>query len=236
MEITENKNDDIKIRGVKVGNDKLLPVNSHLMRNVFFSIIVGQPGSGKSSLWQNLLTKYYKNIFDRIYLFTGSIHTLPDALLNKLSPRRVYDKIDVASLQKIVDKTKETQERTLLILDDNIADINGNKELKSLIKKIVFNRRHIPMYVMLVSQKLREIPLSIRQMADSIFFFNFQNRKEVDALYDDFIQSLERDEYKDLIKYMLDKNDTGFDFLYINRHKRDKFYRNFNLLEFKKEE
>lgn len=236
MEITEKKNDDIKIKGVMVGNDKLLPVNNHLMRNVFFSIIVGQPGSGKSSLWQNLLTKYYKNIFDRIYLFTGSIHTLPDALLNKLSPRRVFDKIDVKTLERIVEKTKETQDRTLLILDDNIADINSNKELKSLIKKIVFNRRHIPMYVMLVSQKLREIPLPIRQMADSLFFFNFQNRKEVDALYDDFIQSLDRDEYKDLIRYMLDKNESGHDMLYINRHKKDKFYRNFNLLEFIREE
>lgn len=234
MDIQE-KPTDIKIRGVKVGNDKYLEVNKHIPRNVFFSIIVGQPGSGKSSLWQNLLSKYYKGIFDKVYLFTGSIHTLPEPLLKKLNPKRVYSKLEADTLKKIVAKTKEEQCKSLLILDDNIADINSNKELKNLIKTIVFNRRHIPMYVMLISQKLREIPLPIRQMADSIYFFNFQNRKEVESLYDDFIQSLEKDEYKDLIGYMLDKNETGHDFLYINRHKKDKYYRNFNELEFIKE-
>lgn len=231
MEIHERQH-DIKMKGVKVANDALLPVNPHLPRNVFYSIFCGTAGSGKTSTAINLLTKYYKGVFDKIFVFSGSPHTLPDSFVKKISPKRFLTEITPGALQQIGEEAKENQESTLILIDDMIVDIARDKELKNVLKRMIFNRRHMRCYIILITQRFREIPFNIRSMADSIFFWNFNNKKETEALFEDFINDFTKKEYYDLIKYMISNNSSGHDFLYINVP-RNKYYRNFNELIFK---
>lgn len=231
MEIKESKsNNQIKLRGLKNMNDKLLDTkNSVVPRNVFFQILAGGPGSGKTSLI-NVLMREYKGLFEKIYFLTGSIQTLPEPFLNKFNSKRVFTEINTELIEQIYNKNKETQTPTLLIIDDLIADIDKDKELKKTLKKVIFNRRHVPIYIILITQRWREIPLSLRK-ADNIFFWNFNDKRESEALFNDAINDIDEKQWKALQKYLIKNNESKHDFLYINKY-NNKYYRNFNKLEF----
>lgn len=81
MKITEIKNDRIVIKGSKNPNDTKLDVEHCLPNNNHFALFIGAAGSGKTSLVISLLTskqfKSYRGVFDKIFLFSGSLNTLP---------------------------------------------------------------------------------------------------------------------------------------------------------------
>ena len=93
MKIVVHANDKIKLSGLPVSGDKLLEgIPDGLPREPSMRmLIIGAPGSGKTSLMVSLLSKYYKKKFDRIYLISGSKQTLPDTFLSKLNESRVYE-------------------------------------------------------------------------------------------------------------------------------------------------
>lgn len=222
-----------KTGGVKVDNDTPLDVRKPLPSWNFASLVAGVPGSGKTSLIINLVKKYYKKKFDRVYLFSGSLQTLPDTFLDKLNEERIHTSLE--PLEGIVKELKEDEEKpkTLIIIDDLVKDvIEYNKEVMNLL----YNRRHIAggCCVFLITQKLTKIPLGIRAGFDSVYFFSLNNKKELNSLYDDFITDLDRKEFDEMIKYIMDSK-VKHPFLFIDKKNGD-YYLKFNRLEFKKDE
>ena len=82
------------------------------------SVIVGPSGSGKGILLQNMILDIYKNCFERIYIFSPSIHvdhtwepvkeyikkTMPS---KEDEPECYYDHYDPESLEKIIDTQRK---------------------------------------------------------------------------------------------------------------------------------
>lgn len=229
MKITEIQNNKISLKGVKNPNDEKLDVETCLASHNHFSLFIGQAGSGKTSLVINLLSskkfKSYRKCFDSIYFFSGSLNTLPDKFLSLLHPDRIFT--DLENLEEIMNNVEG---KCLFIIDDLVKEI---KEYEEVLKKLIYNRRHIGggSSVWMISQKITVIPLSIRSQADVIYFFSMsaRNKKEVEALFNDFITDLEKDEFNQLVRYVF-KDSEPHDFLYINK-RENKYHKNFNELQ-----
>ena len=94
------------------------------------------------------------------------------------------------------------------------------------------NGRHIlgkysSLMTILVSQKIKAIPLSIRSQANQIFFFN-STRAEKEVLRDEFLP-LDKQEATELYDYVFDKP-HNFLFVNLSMPKNKRNFKNFNQL------
>lgn len=233
MKITEIKNTKIVLTGSKNPNDSKLDVEHCLPNNNHFGLFIGAAGSGKTSLVISLLTskkfKSYRGVFDKIYLFSGSLNTLPQTFTDKLHEDRVFDNLD--SLEEIMDELKQDEEhcKVLIIIDDLVKEI---KQYEPVLKKLAYNRRHYAGGVSLwmITQKLKGIPLSLRVAVDNLFCFanSLKNKNEAIQIHEDFIIDFNKEQWLELINALF-KTSPPYEFLYVNKV-RDEYYKNFNKL------
>lgn len=231
--ILEIKNDNIKISKVKVANDEPLEgVPKPLPTWNYFSLLVGGPGSGKTTLMISLIKKYYKKKYDHIYLFSGSLQTLPDNFISKLNPDRIFSNLD--NLKDIIEQLKNDIEKpkVLMVFDDLVKPIEDNKKI---IMDLAYNRRHIGggISLLVITQKLNKIPLMIRTAVDTIYFFNLNNKREINSLFDDYIENLDENEFNSIIKHINNQSDSHR-LLFIDK-KNGFYYNKFNKLVIEKD-
>jgi hypothetical protein len=190
-----------------------------------FRLLIFSPSnSGKSNLIKNLITRkvfgyntFYKN---NIFLFSPTIHADPIWQNLPLPATHLYDDWDEKIVENIM-AYATAKGGALLILDDMITSsdaINGKRG--NLLKKLFYQGRHHKISVVLVSQKLKDIPLGMRINATHVICFDLRNKSEEDAFLEEntYIDDL-RDKYTKATK---DK----YNFLYINKE-TGKAYNNF---------
>jgi hypothetical protein len=233
MKVNIIKNKKIIIQGIKNSNDNKLDVDYPLMNwSNFFTLFAGLPGSGKTSMIINLLMskkfKSYYKVFDKIYYFNSSIHTLPDKFLKLLNPERIYTSLN--DLEQVLNECAESQEMSLIVIDDLVFEL---KDYQSALTRLAMNRRHLYCSIFLITQKINSVPLSIRGQIDSIFIWkkSLDNKKEKLALFDNYIADLDKDEFEFLVKLYSRKEADQHDFLYINKRENKYFY-NFDEISF----
>lgn len=203
-----------------------LKVPYPLLDNVFFFLLIGQPGSGKSNLLINLVARegeFYNKQFDRVYIFSPSMHTLGTAL--KIPKARLHQ--DVTFLPEILKlsllhKKVNPNYRMLLVFDDMSHIFRKSGNLREFVR-MAQNRRHIGVSVMMVGQKLNKIPLELRSQADALAYFKNTNNTELKVLRDEFLPAVETPQFFELM-------DTVYrdrhDFLFI-RLNEGRMFRNF---------
>ena len=83
-----------------------------------FMLIVGKPGSSKTTLLLNLICKrgkMYNKKFDRIYLFSPSLGTIEDCPFEKLADEQMFEELSEEILQGVLD---EINLKSMSILKD----------------------------------------------------------------------------------------------------------------------
>jgi len=239
MKIDEKSN-DIKFRGAKMKVVDRPKELSKFLNHFGLSLIIGLPASGKSSLIKNLLMgtkedRLYNKIFHSVYYIS------PSTTMGLGLPEDKYIKLDdkplEVILQEIVDKEKEQgaeddPHRLLIVLDDAINFLKGNKEALNLYRKLVYNARHIlgdysSVSMWIVSQKIRAIPLAIRSQANSIYFFD-STAKEKEVFLDEFLP-LDKVDGQQLFDYVYEE---PYSFIYVNifMPKNQRVFKKFNQL------
>jgi hypothetical protein len=207
----------------------------------FAMLIVGKPRSGKTNLLLNLTTKAYKNFnrkFDRVFLFSPSVHTIEDDPFELLPDDQKFEEATLSNLKEVLAMIKDSGEKVLLILDDCISDIRGKgkAEVENLLHKIFFNRRHLAgkggsLSIIATSQTYNKIDPKLRKTASQIVLFENKNKKELDSIFEEIILIPKREFYETL-RYIFDKK---FNFMYIDSTLPDykMIHKNFNQLEIK---
>jgi hypothetical protein len=188
-------------------------------------IVFSPSNSGKSNVIKNLITRcefgystYYKN---NVFLFSPTIHH--DQIWKDINlPRtHLYDDWDDTIVQKVTVYAAKQPHGALLVLDDMITSsdaISGKRN--SLLKKIFYQGRHHKISIILVSQKLRDIPLGMRINSSHIICFNLRNKSEEEAFLSEnsFVEEL-RNKYTQATK-------EKYNFLYMNKE-TGKVFHNF---------
>lgn len=166
--------------------------------------IIGKKRTGKTSLWLSLLShkEFYKHYYHNIFLISPS-STDPklEPLINELTKEDKYFKdLTEHNIEKILDiisheqQAKKAKEKklgkklpelyNLLILDDVVSDLS--KSFKNKISKLFLNQRWYNLTTILISQCYPLIPLGIRKNFDIMHIFPMSNKKEKEAIQNDY--------------------------------------------------
>lgn len=240
----------------------------------FAMYIVGRPGSGKTNLWLSMLlsgkdnaTKkekepiYYHGYFDKIFLFSGSIQTLPKCVVRSKKKRckrtgavyeqgiprkQQFDCIDAGHIVNLVEHLRENENHhNLFVFDDLITDLTNQPTLT----KLFFNRRHAThnedkeghggLSLMVTSQKFNCLPLKFRQALSHCCIFGTENEQEKRTIRDEFMQDLTKEQQDQVFREVWPdlwdpkaKEQHGFLFIDIYANKFKKYYNKFDLIQF----
>ena len=179
----------------------------------FAMLIVGKPRSGKTNLLLNLTTKAHRNFnrrFDRVYLWSPSIHTMEDDPFGLLPEDQKFESLTLDNLQTVLSEIKDSSEKILFILDDVIADMRGKgkAQLENLLHKVFFNRRHLAgkggsVSIIATSQTYNKVDPKLRKTASQLIFFESKNKKELDSIFEEVIL-IPKKEFYDVLRYVYD--------------------------------
>ena len=221
MNIKIIKNDEIKIEEIKMNTDGIIKnLEKPLQSYGFFYMIIGGPGSGKTNLIINMIcskNKMYYKKFDTVHFWSPSRHTIGKKI--KLADDRFHDILDFDELELLIQGLPK-ESNTLFIFDDCISSIKKNCDI---FLKLIYNRRHLHISIILVSQVYNKIPCEIRKACSALMFFRNNNKKEIDTVFDDFA-SQSRDDFKFICHTVFKR---PHDFLMIDTV-HDSYYRNFD--------
>jgi len=229
MEIIENKNNEIKIKKIDMTCDSSkYAIDSLKLKYNFFMIINGAPNSGKTNLLINLITEkeLLKKKFDKIFLYSPSMHTINRKI--HLTKKQIFENINFDELEEQLIYCKEMMKinndfHTLFIFDDMV---NKFKKNQRIIKKMIMNRRHHNISIIMITQRYNLIPLEIRTQLSHLITFKM-NKRELYEIYDELF-NIKKEQYEAIINYIF--NEKYVFMLYDNIN--NKIYKNFNLLNF----
>jgi hypothetical protein len=225
--ITIKKNPNIKLDIPSFNCDENA-VGEHLnnhplteLLNVYgFLCIIGRPGQGKTSLMVSFITqkepKIYRKTHHHIIILmpTNSIASLKKNPFKVLPEENIYNELNENTITEIynrIDEYSKTGEKTLLLIDDMTADLKKSKVVESVLKRIVYNRRHLKTNIIITAQSYVNIPLDIRKCITSCIMYR-PPKKEMEILFNELIES-KKEMFLEVMKTVfIDKHN----FLFVN--------------------
>lgn len=227
--ITIKKNKKLDLKIPEFLSEDVLPhlkINP-MMNNLngyYFTAIIGKPGSGKTSFLISLLTgkkdnKVFRKCFDHILLVmpTSSRESMKRNIFKNHDEDKMYDELTYSSITSIHNKllisTKE-KETTLLILDDVGASLK-NAEIATILRKIIYNRRHLKVHIIVMLQSYMSFAKEIRKLFSNIIIFK-PSKTEFENLLDETFE-MKRDEALELMQFVFT---DPHDYLFLNIDKQ----------------
>lgn len=160
-------------------------------------VLIGSTGSGKTNLIKNIVFNFYKEYFDEIYIFIGSIDDKEEyERLSELTTFKKFNKkkgelykskkgymsdkvkvmnnITLDQIEELYNDIEEEQStenkkiRTLFIFDDMITDNIFKRNMSlNVMDKLFVQGRHINLSVIISSQKYTALNPNIRTQNSS---------------------------------------------------------------------
>ena len=119
-------------------------------------LIIGGSGSGRTNALLNLIKEQYnENLIDKIYLYVKDLNEpIYQLLIKKREDVEIKNLNDPKAFRKysqcvgdfynnINDYNPNRKRKTLIVLDDVIADIMTNKEFQAVIKELFIRWRKL---------------------------------------------------------------------------------------------
>ena len=156
-----------------------------------FLLIVGKPGSSKTTLLLNMICKrgkMYNKKFDRVYLFSPSLGSIDDCPFEDLPDNQKYEELSEEILEGVLEEIRDSGEKVLFIMDDVVNDMKKEPRLEKLLCKVLMNRRHQcgaggSLSVWITTQVYNKVPAAVRKCASQLVLYGTKNRMELDSLY-----------------------------------------------------
>jgi GTPase SAR1 family protein len=185
-----------------------------------FLAVIGRPGSGKTSLSISLMTqkdpKIYKKTHHHMIILMpqNSINSLKKNPFKQLPEENFYEELNDSTISDIYDRVNgysQENEKTLLFIDDMTSDLKKSKYVIDTLKRLVFNRRHLKLNIIITAQSYVNIPLDLRKCITNIIIFK-PPKKELEILFQELIEN-KKDLFLDIMKIVYTEKHN---FLFIN--------------------
>ena len=162
-----------------------------------FDIYCGKPASGKTSLMVSFLSgkgdkQVYRKVFNNVVVImpSTSIQSMKKNIFKKHDPSKMYEELNLETIQNIysnLENASSEKENTLLIMDDIGASLKNN-EIQKIFRKIIYNRRHLKVKVVILVQSFLSLPKEIRKLLNNIFLFK-PSKVEFENLFDELFET-----------------------------------------------
>ena len=221
MSIKEVEKHEVGLTLPKILADRPLGISAQEAKvfspTSFTMLLVGRPGSGKSSRGSSLIAskdKLYWKKFHRIHLIIP-----PSSLASmKLPPmkkhQRTYDDLTEDILDDVMDHTMELTEEgkikdkfSLIYLDDYAVALK-RPEINRKLQKIVFNHRHFNLSLMVMVQSYRKAPPDLRKCFGYLILFPV-SEMESDVIFDELITWCNKKQWQGYCRYAFDVKRFG---------------------------
>lgn len=172
-------------------------------------LLVGQSGSGKTSLMMNLLlNKSMKMKFDRIYVFAKNIvadplyqlliehcESIQEELLEKTGEEHqiLFSSDDLSELPDLTELDPDLQ--TCVIVDDFLG---AKGESMDKVKAWFIASRKYNVSIFFLAQRLTPIDRTIRQNVNYVCAFATQSNAEMNLYAKEFSPEMDLKDFKDL--------------------------------------
>ena len=189
--------------------------------NVYgFLCVIGRPGSGKTSLAISLITqkkpKVYRKTHHHVLIIKpqNSINSLKKNPFKVLPEENIYNELDNGTIEDIynkIDDYSKKDEKTILFIDDMTADLKKSKFIIDTFKKLVFNRRHLKLNIIIIAQSFVNVPLDLRKNIQNMIMFK-PPKKELEIVFNELFES-KKDMFMDVLRLAFDEKHN---FLFLN--------------------
>ena len=177
--------DSITNENNKKHNEKWPYIPDHLYR----IIIIGGSGSGKRNALINLINE--QNGIDKIYLYPRDlsepkyenlIKEREDAGIKHLNNPNTF--IECSNTmddvyENINDYNLIRKRKTIIVFDDMIADIMGNKRFQAIIKELFIRYRKLNISLVFITQSYLSVPKDVRLNTTHYFIMKIYNKIEL---------------------------------------------------------
>ena len=209
------------------------------------SVLLGPSGAGKGIVLQNMIMDIYDKCFERVYIFSPSVHVdqtwLPvkeylkkEINMKDNEPPLYYDHYDPFSLEMIIDtqrkivehqkKQKETKKLfQIMIIVDDFADDPMFSRKSQLLHSLFTRGRHSGISTVVSTQKFTAIHPIIRVNATELLVFRLRNFKDLEAFVEEVSALIDK---KSLLEIYNIATEEPYSFLYVklNAKKRDDMF------------
>ena len=177
--------DSITNENNKKHNEKWPYIPDHLYR----IIIIGGSESGKRNALINLINE--QNGIDKIYLYPRDlsepkyenlIKKREDAGIKHLNNPNTF--IECSNTmddvyENINDYNLIRKRKTIIVFDDMIADIMGNKRFQAIIKELFIRYRKLNISLVFITQSYLSVPKDVRLNTTHYFIMKICNKIEL---------------------------------------------------------
>ena len=192
------------------------------------TMLIGRPASGKTSLLISWLTtkKVFKKMYHKVVVVmpSSSRNSMKKNPFKKHLPERLFEELDLSTITTIYNnllESSEAKETTLLLLDDIGASLKNN-EIQKLLRKIIYNKRHLKCHIIMLLQSCLSCPREVRKMCDSVVIFK-PSKIEAEVMMNELFEYTKEDTLN-IIKYAFTK---PHDYLMLNITNQ-KMYKDYN--------
>ncbi len=181
---------------------------SHLPRIPFRLLCSGKSAAGKGVLTVNAVTNFYRDCFERIYVFAATANvdntwqTIAHYAYRHLNQRRreqvLFDDFDEAVLAQIVENQKiaiERQKRDpdrkklkgILIILDDLSDHSAMRRLSNgVLNRLMTTGKHYGISVWANVHSINSMGSLARRQATAIVVFAIANQREYQSLREQY--------------------------------------------------
>ena len=212
-------------------------------------LCVASSTGAKSVLIQNLFLKIYRGSFERIYIFSPSVHAddtwravkkyITDVMKVDTEKEKVYyEEYDPVPLKhiietqhKVIDFQKKNKQKELFsisIVVDDFADDPKFVRYSNILHGLFTRGRHNAISCILSTQKYNVLAPIIRLNASALFIFRLKNMNEVNSFLEENSALVDKRTLYDM--YQQAVNFAPYSFFYVNTNAKDvndMFYINF---------
>jgi hypothetical protein len=145
-------------------------------------------------------------------MLQSSINSLKNNPFEKLE--HIYGELNDVTIKTVYDDISNfssNDEKTLLFIDDMTADLKKSKFVQDTLKKLIYNRRHLKLNLIITAQSYNNIPLDVRKNIGNLVLFK-PSKKEMEIIFDELIES-KKDSFEKVMKYAYDEKHN---FLFLN--------------------
>jgi hypothetical protein len=183
-----------------------------LFKTPFALCVVGGIGSGKTSFVYSLLNDGYKNYFDELVVFVGTIdsnHAWSNINQKKVVVFNEWDDKAFKSYFKDLEQENEKlrsenkkEIRACVVLDDMVAEGISKKATSTALEKCLLNCRHYNLSIILLTQSIRLISRNMRINFQHTAIFRV-NESELSRLAEEHSNHLTPDQFISMAKQVL---------------------------------